>query len=247
MKMKRTVGAETLDDLAETDPAAQRSRRDMRRLHRAMGTRTILLRALRKLAAARQDAAPLRVLELGAGDGSLMLGVARALAPAWPRVELTLLDRQALVDRATLQSYAEAGWTAVAEVRDVLEWASGTTDSLVKGGVMVRWDVIVANLFLHHFEGAQLAALLGAIDARTEQFFACEPRRAWLALAGSHLVGAIGANAVTREDAVLSVRAGFRGNELTALWPAHGVGWHVHEYSAGLFSHCFCARRLGAN
>lgn len=247
MTMMRTVGAETLDGLAQTDPAAMRSRRDMRRLHIAMGTRSILLRALRKLAAARHGAAPLRVLELGAGDGSLMLGVARALAPAWPRVELTLLDRQALVDRATLQSYAEAGWTAVAEVRDVLEWASSTTDSLVKGGVMMRWDVIVANLFLHHFEGAQLAALLGAIDARTERFFACEPRRAWLALAGSHLVGAIGANAVTREDAVLSVHAGFRGNELTALWPAHGVGWHVHEYSAGLFSHCFCARRLGAN
>ena len=44
------------------------------------------------MAPARPQAAPLRVLEIGAGDGSLMLGIAQALAPAWPKVELTLLD-----------------------------------------------------------------------------------------------------------------------------------------------------------
>ncbi|MBK9574655.1 MAG: hypothetical protein IPO43_19015 [Rhodoferax sp.] len=51
------------------------------------------------------------------------------------------------------------------------------------------WDLIVTNLFLHHFEGSRLTALLAAIAARGERFFACEPRRARVALAGSHLVG----------------------------------------------------------
>ena len=82
------------------------------------------------------------------------------------------------------------------------------------------------------------------IAARSDRFLACEPRRAWLALAGSHLLGVIGASAVTRADAVLSVHAGFRGQELTAVWPAAGVAWQVQESSAGLFSHCFRAARV---
>lgn len=245
--LPRMVAAETLDGLAEDDPAAMRSRRDLRRVHRVMGTRSIVRRALRDATASRAQAAPLRVLELGAGDGSLMLGVARALAPAWPPVELTLLDAQALVDRATIESYAELGWTTVARVGDVLDWAAGAADLQRLGGAAARWDLIIANLFLHHFEDAQLAALLNAIATSTDRFFACEPRRGWLALAGSHLIGAIGANSVTREDAVLSVHAGFRGGELTAVWPAEAVEWQLQEYTAGLFSHCFRAERVGAN
>ncbi len=238
MTRPRIVALEALDGLAADDPAAKRSRRDLRRLHRAMGTRSLVHRALHEVIALRREATPLRILELGAGDGSLMLGVARILAPAWSSVELTLLDRQALVEGSTIASYADLGWTAVASVADVFEWTE-------MNGEPANWDIIVANLFLHHFQGAQLATLLGAIASKCNCFLACEPRRAWLALAGSHLVGALGASAVTRQDAVLSVRAGFRDNELTALWPAQGDKWRVEEYSAGLFSHCFYAESRG--
>ena len=242
--LARTVDPETLDGLAADDPAAQRSRRDLRWIHRAMGTRAIVRQALRHITASRRAVTPLRILELGAGDGSLMLGVARSLALTWPKVELTLLDRQPLVGRATVRRYAELGWTVTAKVGDVFDWAAAPTVAQRHGGGAGRWDVIVANLFLHHFEGAPLGGLLASIASRTDRFFACEPRRDWLALAGSHLVGAIGANAVTREDAVLSVHAGFRGDELSQAWPAHGVEWQLQEYSAGLFSHCFRAERL---
>ncbi len=241
--MPRVVAAETLDHLPQDDPDAIRSRRDLRRVHRAMGTRMIMLRALRSMATARPQAAPLRVLEIGAGDGSLMLGIAQALAPAWPKVELTLLDRQDLIDQATIDQYAEVGWSAVAQVSDVLDWAGAATEWRPPGHGRAPWDLIVANLFVHHFEGQQLAVLLGAITKKSDRFFACEPRRDWLALAGSHLTGAIGAHAVTRQDAVLSVHAGFSANELSALWPGPAVEWQLQEYSAGLFSHCFRAER----
>ena len=245
MTLQRRVCAETLDNLPVQDPAAMRSRRDLRRVHRAMGSRGIVLRGLDDKLRAARGARPLRVLELGAGDGSLMLGVARKSGLAWPAVDLTLLDRQPLVDRGTLQAYTELGWTAAVQTLDVFDWAASAAQVPAAGGTQARWDLVVANLFLHHFEGRQLALLLAAIVAISDCFFACEPRRAWLALAGSHLTGLIGANAVTRNDAVLSVHAGFTGHELTALWPSAGAPWKLTEYPAGLFSHCFRAERLG--
>ena len=247
MTMPRRVGVEILDGLEPTDPAAERSRRDLRRVHRAMGTRSILLRALRQLKPPGADAATFRVLELGAGDGTLMLGVARDMAPWWPPVELTLLDRQSLVDAETIADFAGLGWTAGVDVVDALDWAGSSSGSRPRGNQTARWDLIIANLFLHHFEGAQLGALLGAVAAGGDRFVACEPRRDWVSLAGSHMVGAIGAGEVTRTDAVLSVHAGFRGNELSAQWAANGRDWRVQEYRAGPFSHCFCAEQAESN
>ena len=237
MTIPRVVSAETLDHLAPDDPAARRSRRDLVRVHRAMGTRGIVRRGWQALLSPARGDAPLRILELGAGDGSLLLGVARALAPVWPPVQLCLLDRQDIVAPATLAAYGELGWPAQVQVTDVLAWAQ--QPSLQNP----HWDLITTTLFLHHFKDAELQRLLASVAARCDHFFACEPGRSWRALAGSHLVGALGANAVTREDAVLSVHAGFRGDELSARWPQAGAAWALRESAAGLFSHCFSAQR----
>ncbi len=120
--LPRVVLPETLDALAPDDPAAQRSRRDLRRIHVAMGTRATLRRALRGMAPPRPGRAP-RVLELGAGDGRLLLGVAGAPGLGWQGAELTLLDRQPVVAAATVDAYARAGWRATPLVADALDWA----------------------------------------------------------------------------------------------------------------------------
>ncbi|WP_256983703.1 hypothetical protein [Caballeronia sordidicola] len=241
MNLPRTVVAETLDGLREEDPVAKRSRRDLQRVHRVMGTRSIIKRAVNTLLASRLTSQPLRILELGAGDGTLLLGVAKALSPALGRVDLTLLDRQDLIAPSTVDGYSKLGWIASAEVVDVFDWIAGNVPSMSSGRQFERWDLIVANLFLHHFEDHELHSLLAAIAARGDRFLACEPRRAQLALVGSHLIGALGVNSVTRSDAVLSVRAGFCGDELSRLWPAQTADWKLTEYPAGLFSHCFSA------
>ena len=54
MTMARTVAAETLDGLDTHDPAARRSRRDLQRVHRVMGTREIVLHALLEMTTARR-------------------------------------------------------------------------------------------------------------------------------------------------------------------------------------------------
>jgi SAM-dependent methyltransferase len=231
--LPRILEPETLDHLAPDDPVAQRSRRDLRRVNAFMGARRILARALAR-AVAGDPAGPLRILELGCGDGRLMLEVARHRGRRWPGARLDLLDRQPIVDDATLAAYATAGWQARPIVADVMDWAG------VEAGE--RWDVVVANLFLHHFDGTSLRRLLGACARRADALAACEPRRSRFALAASHLIYFLGANAVTRNDGVLSVRAGFVDRELASVWPAEAA-WHLDEYDDGLFTHCFVAVR----
>ena len=105
-------------------------------------------------------------------------------------------------------------------------------------------DAIVANLFLHHLTVHDLRRLFLFASVRAPIFVACEPRRSRLALAGSRLMWFIGANDVTRHDAVISVRAGFSGGELSACWPL-ADGWTLLEQPAPPFSHLFVARRDG--
>jgi hypothetical protein len=203
-----------------------RSRRDLRRINTLMGNARIIAAEIR-------GAVPggLRTLaEIGAGDGAL----AARLAPGFGApVEMTLVDQQDIVPAATLRRMAAHGVAARAVRADVFDWLreEGAT-----------FDAIVANLFLHHFERERLAELLRLAARRTRVFIACEPRRSTFALAGSRLLGAIGCNDVTRHDAVASVRAGFRGDELGALWPDEPC-WTLSEGARAMFSHCFVARR----
>ena len=74
-------------------------------------------------------------------------------------------------------------------------------------------------------------------------FVAVEPRRAVWPMFCSRLLWTIGCNSVTRHDAVVSVRAGFFGNELSMLW-TDKKNWQLTEQSAGPFSHLFIARRF---
>lgn len=164
----------------------------------------------------------------------------------WPPVQLTLLDRLDIVSPVTRAGFEALGWSIHVETGNVLDWAAQTACAL-DGSLQPRWDLISTTLFLHHFEARQLQRLLAKVASCAEHFYACEPKRSWLALVGSHLVGAIGANAVTREDAVLSVRAGFKAAEISTHWPHAMQTWQLREFSAGLFSHCFSAQRIGAN
>jgi len=226
--MKRRVERELLDHLPPEDPFAIRSRRDLQRLNRLMGHARLASRLLR-----RTGPAPGRIIELGAGDGRFALALAAKLSQQWRPAEIVLVDRLSLVSKPTLAAFRERGWTARSVEADAFAWFAANRDT---GGC------VVTNLFLHHFDDARLRELLALIAETANCLAACEPRRSAIVLAASRMIGLIGCNAVTRHDAAVSVRAGFRRQELSQLWPA-GNSWSRDESPGGLFSHCFLARR----
>jgi hypothetical protein len=227
--MKRTVEPEWLDELPPNDPRAVGSRRDLQRLNRIMGHAGTLSSLLH---ARKNRPAPKRIVELGSGDGTLMLKLARRLAPAWQQVEVVLLDGKDAVADDTRRRIEALGWKIEIVAADVFEF--------LKKPANPPADLMLANLFLHHFSEPQLEMLFRLAAARTKLFAACEPRRALVPLVFSRLVAFIGCNAVTRRDAPLSVRAGFAGRELSALWPADYC-WQLREGAAHLFTHTFFA------
>lgn len=232
--MRRTVQPELLDHLDASTLWAIRSRADLQRLNRIMGHAEIITTAFhRHLEQETARERSLRICELGAGDGTLLLKLAEKWSSLDVTAEAELIDLHYLVSEETRHNFVELDWHATPVAADVMAWLNQSTEVV---------DVMLANLFLHHFRDAPLRELLRCAAARTKLFIACEPRREMLGLAASHLLWAIGCNTVTQHDAAISVHAGFRGKELTALWPDHDQ-WQISEYPAGLFSHCFIAKR----
>ena len=224
----RSVRPEILDELSPDDPRAIESRRDLRTINTLMGHPAFIARAL------RARPMPRVLVELGAGDGAVLLNVAKRLGRPPSRVRAILIDRRPSLTDATKAEFEREGWDVESCESDVFDWLSHPT---ADGA-----DAMLANLFLHHFPDADLAALFSSASRRTAHFIACEPLRSRTARLGVSLMPLIGCNAVTRHDAAISVHAGFRGRELSALWPDDGA-WLIAERRLGLFSQTFVARR----
>lgn len=228
--MLRSLHSELVDDLPPEHPAAIQTRRDLRRLNTLMGHAGFFTHALQQ---AFQSHPPSRILEIGAGDGEILLRVARRLPTMWRDVDVTFVDLQDLLRNETKSAFASLNWTVRSVQADIFQWLNGFLE---------KTDVILANLVLHHFSESQLTHLFSIAAEKADAFIAVEPRRSRWPLFCARSLALIGCGPVTCHDAPVSVQAGFNHRELSALWP-HGNRWELIERRAGLFSHLFVARR----
>jgi len=199
---ERTVIPEILDHLPAEDPEARRSRRDLRRINFFMGNERWVLATARRF----PEAGARGITELGAGDGDLT----RALAHLYPGSRITALDLA----------------PPPAGLPENVDWRQGdlfATPEKPGGGILI------ANLFLHHFEGDALREL-GRLAKGFDVILFCEPLRARL----PHLMGYLAhpfINRVTRHDMHVSIDAGFSANELPRLMDLSEKRWMIEEHS----------------
>ena len=158
---------ELLDALAADDPRAQRSRADLRRIHRAMATLPILLRALDR---GTEGVVPRSLLELGAGDGSLMLRVAQRAATLAGRPRHPAGPAES-GRAAHARRLREAGWTPRLMAMDVFDWLE---DATPRAGMSS--SPICSSITSRHCAAETACGNRGAHSV----FVCCEPRRsAW--------------------------------------------------------------------
>ena len=227
--MQRIVEREWLDELPADDPRAERSRRDIQRINRFTGHDRIVARALKN---AFRKNPPRTIADLGAGNGHLLLNVARRVR--WRNVNAILVDRVNGFAPDIRGQFHELKWQVNFEISDVREWLQKLDGRKI--------DAVVANHFFHQIKNPELAGMFSMLSKSAKALVAAEPRRGPWPVLCSKFVWLLGSAPVTSNDAPISVRAGFRGRELSALWPDK-KNWELTEQWAGWFSHLFIARR----
>lgn len=190
--MQRLLEPELLDHLPSDDPAAIRSRSELRLINGIMGNHRWILRRLKAVIKPGW-----RVLELGAGDGGLCGAlIASGICAA---KQITAIDLAPRPDAL----HPDVTWMR---------------KSIFEMDQLPAAEVVIANLFLHHFEADQLATLGSKLSPETRVMLACEPTRKRFHLAQGALLAALADfNDVTNHDMLTSIRAGFVGAELSQL------------------------------
>jgi hypothetical protein len=230
------VQPEWLDELTPQDPRAARSRRDIQRINLIAGNDRTMAQGLN---AVFDHENPQHIVEIGAGNGHFFLSVARRIKSKSAAIDVILLDRVDGIDREVCAELKQLGWNAAIEIADAINWLRENSLKL-----QAKSNVIIANQFFHQFEPDALGEIIRLAANAAAVLIAVEPRREILPLICSRMVGLIGCGAVTRYDAPVSVRAGFRDDEISAFWPNQNT-WQLTERRAGMFSHLFIARRKG--
>ena len=200
--LKRVVIPEILDHLPAGDPEAVRSRLDLRRINLLMGNERWICRT----AGHFTEVVEKGIVEIGAGDGMLCSKLAR------------------LFPQAPVAAYDLA--PVPVNLQSRVRWRQG---DIFEIRVPERGGVLVANLFLHHFEKDALT-VLGRWCGNFDVLIFNEPDRARL----PHLLGGMMhpmINRVTRHDMHVSIRAGFTTGEIPLFLGLDSDRWEIRETS----------------
>jgi 2-polyprenyl-3-methyl-5-hydroxy-6-metoxy-1,4-benzoquinol methylase len=228
--LRRVVEPEILDRLAPDDPRALRARRDLRFVNALVLQDLVMARTLRRYV----TRPPRRLVDLGSGDGSFMLKVARRLGPRWRGTEAILVDAQDAVTAPTRAAFAALGWTVSVAAENVFTFAARAPAAPI--------DLVIANMFLHHLPEPDLVRLMAQVARMAPQFVVGELRRTRFVRESARFMWLMGVGDVICYDGRISATAAFRDKELSALWPG-GEGWRTHEGAVTPWTHFFVAQR----
>ena len=217
--MKRNPQPEILDHLPPDHPDAIASRRDLRLINTLMGNDRWLRARL-----ARHLKPGMKVVELGAGDGSFARSLVRKL-PCDFSIRFTAID---LAPRPP-------DWPDDPR----FEWRQ---EDIFHSDALPAADGVVACLMLHHFDDAGLRAL-GARLTNARFLIAREPARHWPWM--RFLLYPFQLNRVTKHDMKISIEAGFLGSELADALGLRSREWAVSTRETALNAHQLEAVRIG--
>lgn len=201
--MIRAPSQEWLDDDLGTPEEIRQSFDDLWRINRWLGGVSGCLHLLDRYFA-RSGSRHARILDVGAGDSRLAAHLQSQLARSSRSAQFVALDRRL----SHLRSGNHAPGKPSRIVADVFQLPF-TAES---------FDVVICNLFLHHFsedEAVRLLRRLGGIASRAVLINDLE--RNLLSYIFIRLAWPFARSRVTRHDAAASVRQAYTKEELAAL------------------------------
>lgn len=196
---RRRRGFEHLDDPRTDAGLRERSLRDVRRANTVLGgARAVLAELRRILPAAERDVVTL--LDVGTGLADIPHRARRAAAARG--ITLAVFG-------------ADEAETLARVARGLLD-GSACADARRLPFADASVDVVICSQVLHHFEDAEIPAVLRELSRVARRFVVVSDiRRSWLAAAGFWLATwPLGFHPVSRHDGVTSVLRGFTPREL---------------------------------
>lgn len=202
MLAARALSEEQMD-APDLDPAVYaRVLNDLARVNTVTMARRPTLAFLDRVVA--RDAGPLRILDVGFGDGDMLRrisGWAKTRRQAVDLVGIDLNPRSVAVARSTTPAHL------------AIDFRAGDYAALADE----PWDAIVSSLVAHHMSHAQLIAFLRFMDTHARRgWFINDLHRHGFAYLGYPLLARLaGWHRIVREDGQLSIARSYRPQE----WP----------------------------
>lgn len=208
---------ELLDDPKADPQAVEAELRDIARLNTMFGGTRAVVKELRRFfgrrEAGREKRATWTLLDVGTGLGD----IPRAAIKAARRSDIDLRIIGVEINRAAAASAIRADATG----RILMVLADGSTLPFAPKSV----DIVIASQVLHHLTRATAVQWIAQFAALARRgVVLADLRRSRLAMAALWVVSfPLGFGAVTRHDAVVSLRRGYTKGEMNGLLRAGGA------------------------
>jgi len=205
--MRRVISSEMLDEDRGTLREVKESLDDLWRINRWLGGVSSNLQLFQAFFA-RTGTHPVRILDVGAGDSRLAGHLQAELRQLGLPAEFTVLDRRLghlrNGDRPAAVSSVAADAMALPFAHD-------------------SFNVVMCNLFLHHFSGDPAIQLLRRLaTTASEAVLVSDLERHWLPYRFIQRAPWFTRSPITRHDAPASVRQSYTRDELAGLATAAG-------------------------
>lgn len=210
------TGTELLDDACADDAQVRESLRNIARANRWFGGARAVHWAVTRLLRDAPAAAPLVLLDVGAGAGDLGRAAALAARARGVKLEVICLDRH----RVAAGLAHAAGYAAIAADAGALPLADRSVDILLLSQLVHHFDIPSAELLLR--ESARVARR-GVIVADLQP--------SWLAAALFRPAArALGFDRITIHDGLTSLRRAYSRADLAMLMQRAGLSSHVTRH-----------------
>ena len=214
----RSNAPEWMDDLEMEGPQLRSTLETLARINAFLGGDGVSLKGikhLKKSAALKED---MHIIDLGCGEGAQLRLLARYSRKNKLKWRFTGVDANA--DCINFARERSANYPEIEYLQaDVFEWD------------MPSCDIVLATLFMHHFTDEQIVAMVNASTPKVSVgWIVNDLHRNQIAYGLFWLLGLFIRNKMIRHDGLLSIKKGFKKEELyniaDTLKISSEVSWH---------------------
>jgi ubiquinone/menaquinone biosynthesis C-methylase UbiE len=210
---QRSSAIEIMDDLTSSGEIIDQTLPELDVINHLLGGNQVTLRGLHSLLKSK-SAGGLHVVDLGCGSGEMLKLVAQKLRATNPQSTFTGIDAN-----ANIMHYAQKHVADFPEISIVAE------DILGDRFKELKFDIVLATLFFHHFSSTQLIDIFKGLKQQSKIGIVINDlHRHWLAYYSiKFLTKLFSRSAMVKSDGPISVLRGFKKHELIEILQKSGI------------------------